>query len=99
MGLHPAPLVGFIRWVTDAYGLILLVRVLLSWLRLPEWHPISRTVGRFCVALTEPLLRPIRRWLEPYQRGSGFDFSPVVLYLLIIVARAVIERGLIGVSH
>ncbi len=85
-----------IHRLTDLFGLILLVRVILSWLRLPPWHWASRTIGRFCYAVTEPLLKPIRRMLAPYQRSSHFDFSPLVLYLLVIVARALLERLLLG---
>ena len=89
-------LILLLRRLTDIYGLILLVRVIFSWLRLPPWHWASRTIGRFCEALTEPLLRPIRRWLAPYQRGSNFDFSPLVLYVVIILVRALLERLIIG---
>jgi uncharacterized protein YggT (Ycf19 family) len=81
-----------VRWLFDLYVLVLLVRVVLSWLRLPPWHWAMRTVGAFCYALTEPLLAPLRGWLAPYQRGTGLDFSPLLLYALLAVARALLER-------
>ena len=91
-------LIQLLRTAKDIYGLILLIRVIFSWLRLPSYHWASRTIGKFCYAATEPLLRPIRRWLAPYQRSSAFDFSPVVLYVLIILVEALAERLIVGVA-
>jgi uncharacterized protein YggT (Ycf19 family) len=65
------------------YYAILLVRVILSFVRLPSYHWFQRTVGWFCEAATEPLLSPLRRALGRYQAGSGWDFSVLVLWLLL----------------
>ena len=47
------------------------------------------TVADFLYRLTEPALRRIRRLLPSF---GGLDLSPLVLLLLIWVARAVLER-------
>lgn len=75
---------------------VILVRVLLSWLRLPPRHPINRHIGPFVYAVTEPLLRPIRRALAPYTRGSPLDFSPLIAYLLLEVVHTLIVRLLMA---
>ena len=72
--------------------ILLLARVVLSWLRLPPFHPLNRRLAPFVVATTEPLLRPIRRLLLRYQRDLPIDFSPLVLYLLIDVVRHLLLR-------
>jgi len=70
----------------------LLARVVLSWLRLSPWHPVNRKVGPFVFAVTEPLLRPIRRALAGVQGKSPLDFSPMIAYLLLTVVQTVILR-------
>lgn len=60
----------------DAYTIVILAGVILSWTSLRYDHPLMR-VSR---ALTEPLLAPIRRVLPSV---GGIDFSPMVLLFLI----------------
>lgn len=69
-------------WAFNVFYLLLLVHVVLSFLRLPSWHWTTRTVGRWAEAVTEPVLAPVRRVLNPYQGRSGLDFSPLVVWLL-----------------
>lgn len=71
------PLLAFLL---DLYSLIVIVSVALSWLGLSPDNPVVR----FTATLTEPLLEPIRRVLPPM---GGFDFSPLVLLLLIQLVR------------
>lgn len=85
-------LAHLIRIAFGIFYLLLFARVMLSWLNLPPYHPIPRRYGPFLHAVTEPLLRPIRRALQRYQYASRIDFSPLVLYLLLLVAENLILR-------
>jgi YggT family protein len=69
----------------NLYSVILFVSVILSWTGLPYDHPVMK-VSR---ALTEPLLAPIRRILPTI---GGFDFSPMVLIVLIGVLQRVLRH-------
>jgi YggT family protein len=60
--------------LVDAYSLVVLVAVVLSWLRLPEENVVVRVVAR----LTEPVFRPIRRVLPDM---GGLDLSAMVVLL------------------
>ncbi|MBK8031942.1 MAG: YggT family protein [Anaerolineae bacterium] len=61
------------------FELILLARVLMSWLPgLDRSHPIAR----FLIDVTEPILAPIRKALPDM---GGFDFSPLIVFLIIQV--------------
>ncbi len=73
---------------------VLLARVVLSWLRLSPWHPVNRRIGPFVFAVTEPLLRPIRRALAGVQGKSPLDFSPLIAYLILKIVQTVIMRML-----
>jgi YggT family protein len=63
---------SFLALLIDAYSLVVLSSVILSWIRLSEDNPFVR----FIQALTEPVLAPIRRVLPDL---GGFDFSPMIL--------------------
>ncbi len=73
--------VTFIRFLALALELLILARVLLSWVDPRASNPFAR----FVVDTTEPILAPIRRILP--QTGM-LDLSPlVVLFLLGAVLR------------
>ena len=69
--------------VLDAYSLVVLVAVLLSWLNLAEDNPLV-SVTR---TLTEPVLAPIRRLLPS---SVGIDISPMVVLLGIRLLKRVL---------
>jgi len=66
------------------FELILLARVLMSWLPgLDRSHPIAR----FLFDVTEPVLKPIRDLMP---NTGGFDFSPLIVFLIINVLMQVL---------
>ena len=74
---------GILSVVLDAYSLVVLVSVILSWLNLAEDNPLVSVTRR----LTEPVLSPIRRLLPS---GGGLDISPMVLLLGIRLLKRVL---------
>ncbi len=70
-----------VDFLFQLYLIILLARVLLELLRIPPRTPLVR----FIWDATEPFLAPIRQQLRPYI--GIFDFSPLILYILIIILR------------
>jgi YggT family protein len=75
--------VGILSLVLDAYSLVVLVSVVLSWLHLSEDNPLARVTRQ----LTEPALSPIRRLLPS---GGGIDISPMILLLGIRLLKRVL---------
>jgi YggT family protein len=76
-------LVVFVRFMIIALYLVLLGRVLMSWIN-PRFEG---PVGRFLYETTEPFLAPIRRVLP---QGGTFDFSPIVAFIILSVIAAAI---------
>lgn len=79
-------------WVIE---IALVIRAVLSWIpSIPRNNPIIVLL----VQMTEPLLRPIRELIarSSFGRNSMIDISPLILYLLIEVARRVLISILIG---
>jgi YggT family protein len=62
----------------EAYLIVILVRVVFSWISPFPTNPVSRLAW----ALTEPVLAPIRRALPPM---SGIDLSPLIVWLVVIL--------------
>jgi YggT family protein len=58
-----------------AFVIVLIIRVLFSWVSPVPTNPVSR----FAFQLTEPVLAPVRRWVPPI---SGIDLSPLVVWLV-----------------
>ncbi len=69
----------------DVYTLILLARIILSWVTM-FWSPPPglSPVIRFVYDLTEPIMGFFRRYIPPI---GGFDLSPIVIFLIISVVR------------
>jgi YggT family protein len=74
---------GLVQLLFDLYVLILLARVLLSWVQIDPRNPIVNLINQ----LTEPLLAPIRRLLP--QTGP-MDFSPMVAFVVVLIAEQVV---------
>ena len=76
----------FVQFFVIALWLVILGRVLMSWVD-PRFES---TLGRFLFETPEPLLAPIRRLLP--QTGM-IDFSPLLLLILLgILMRLVVMR-------
>jgi len=84
-------LIGIVSLLFDLYSFILLARVLSSWFQVDPYNSLVQWLYR----LTEPLLAPIRRFLPP---AGVVDFSPVVAFILIIVAKQVVLRVLVSLA-
>jgi len=79
--------------VINLYLFVIVVSIILSWLIAFEVvnirHPVMRQVQQALTALTEPLLRPIRRILPTV---GGLDFSPFVLFILLEALQIAVNR-------
>ena len=71
-------LISLLTLLLEAYLIVVLVRVVFSWISPFPTNPVSRLAW----ALTEPVLAPIRRTLPPM---SGIDLSPLVVWLAVII--------------
>jgi len=77
----------------DMYRYVAIGAAVLSWLiafnAVNIRNELVRSLWNLVNALTEPLLRPIRRFLP---NMGGIDISPVILLLLIMLVENVIIR-------
>ena len=82
-------LLSLIKMALELYGLLIIVRALISWVSPDPYNPIVR----FLYRVTEPVLRPIRRMMPDL---GGLDLSPLVallgIYLLQYVLTVVFSQ-------
>ena len=77
----------------NLYWWIIIISAIMSWLVafnvINPRNEVVSTIGRAVYALTEPALRPIRRFLPNL---GGIDISPIVLLLGIYFLQQIIIR-------
>jgi len=75
----------------DIYTWIIILSAIFSWLYafgvVNPRNQFVATIGRMLYQLTEPALRPIRRFIPNL---GGIDISPIVLLLLIFLIERII---------
>jgi YggT family protein len=68
---------------------VLIFRVVLSWVRIPSLYSVSVILYH----LTEPILKPVRRFVPPHKFG-GIDLSPMIVILILVFFDIFLVRSL-----
>ena len=88
------PLLEFIAYVVSLYEIVVIAAVILSWLIgfnvINSHNAFVRSLWQAISAVTEPLLRPIRRMMPDL---GGLDLSPIILLLALLFLRSVVIHG------
>ncbi len=88
LGLFVMALADLTDFVLMLYFGLILGQVLLSFISVERSNPIVPLIYQ----LTEPVLRPIRKRLPAF---GGLDFSPMVAWLVVMLARVLIVGPLL----
>ncbi len=82
------PLLQVADIALELYMWLIIISAVLSWLVafnvVNTRNQLVFTIGNFLHSMTEPALRPIRRFVPNF---GGVDISPVVLILVILFIR------------
>lgn len=85
---------GFLLALIRVYYWLIIVRILLSWIPLPE-NDVVRTLYRLIYDATEPYLGLFRRLIPSLGRGGmGFDFSPILAIMVLFVIENLVRNAL-----
>jgi YggT family protein len=78
------PVFKVVDMALNLYWWVIIIMAVMSWLLafdvINMRNDLVRSLWNMSNALTEPVLRPIRRFLPPV---AGMDISPIVLLLLL----------------
>lgn len=72
---------GFVCLLIDIYLIVILVRIILSWIPISYGSPLEG-VASLIYALTEPVMGPLRRAIPPLRIGAmALDLSPLIVII------------------
>lgn len=84
-------LLGFISYLITLYTYVVIAGVIMSWLMgfgvVNPYNPFVRSLYQGIMAVTEPLLRPIRRVMPDL---GAIDISPIILLLGCFFVQSVV---------
>jgi len=91
LGLAVLALADLIDFVLLLYIVLVLARVVISFAGADSYHPIVPPI----LQLTEPVMKPFRRLIPNI---GGLDFSPVLVLLVITLARVLVAKPLLDLG-
>jgi YggT family protein len=79
------------------YLILILIRVLMSWIPRMPYNPALRAVLDFIVETTDPYLNLFRRIIPPIGGGGfGLDLSPMIGIIVLLVLRGLVVALIAG---
>ena len=76
---------NIINIFTRIFFFALILRIILSWINISPYNPISRITYQ----ITEPLLGKIRQYVKPF---GMFDFSPMIAIVSLQILEIIANR-------
>lgn len=86
-------LANVLDFMLTLYMWVVIIAAIMSWVSPDPYNPIVRVLR----ALTEPVLRPIRRLIG--SRLGPIDISPLIVILAIIFTQKFLIRSLIEFAY
>ena len=78
--------IGLVAGLIQVYLVVLFVRIMFTWFRVEPGTPAAR-VERVLGAVTDPVLRRLRRLVPPVRvGGAALDLSPIILFFIALIA-------------
>ncbi len=79
------------------YIILILIRVLLSWIPRMPYNPTLRAVLDFITDTTDPYLNLFRRIIPPIGGGGfGLDLSPMIGLIVLFILRGLVVALIAG---
>jgi len=80
--------------VLGLYKWVIIIAALISWVNPDPYNPIVR----FLYSVTEPVLRPVRRFIGGRLGAIPLDVSPLIVIFIIIFLQMTIIKTLIRIG-
>ena len=79
-------MIQVIQFVFNIFELLILARVLSTWIQVDPYNPIMQFIYR----TTEPFLAPVRSMMAQTFPRLSFDFSPLVVLILATIVERIL---------
>ncbi len=94
LALTRADVADYVGALFLVYIILILIRVLISWIPRMPYNPALRSVLDFITETTDPYLNIFRRIIPPI--GGGLDLSPMIGIILLYVLRRLVVALIAG---
>ncbi|MEM0951089.1 MAG: YggT family protein [Cyanobacteria bacterium P01_H01_bin.74] len=84
----PITISSFLITFIEVYKMVLLARILLTWLPSINWY---NQPFQFLRDVTDPVMDPFRRLIPPL---GGLDLSPILLFIVLNILQGLIRSAL-----
>jgi YggT family protein len=85
-------LITIIDLLYNVFFILLLARIIFSWVQVSPYHPTWGPLFRITYQATEPILAPVRNFMPAM---GGLDLSPIIVLLLAGALRSILIGMLI----
>ncbi|MCA9968780.1 MAG: YggT family protein [Anaerolineales bacterium] len=85
-------LAQIVNLLFNLFYLLILARIIFSWIRVSPYDPTWGPIMRFIYQVTDPIMEPVRRMIPPM---GGLDFSPMIVLILLSVLQRILVSALI----
>lgn len=81
----------FVTILVTVYAILIIVRIILSYLPRIPYHPVLRTALDFVTDTTDPYLGVFRRFIPPVRAGViALDITPIIALLVLYVVGGIV---------
>lgn len=95
LGLIVVAVAKILSLLINFYTILLVARIILSWVN-PD---PSNAIVRFIYQSTEPVLMRVRQLLPTSFFQFGFDFSPILVFILLTLIETIVVGGLYDLAY
>ncbi|MBJ7457636.1 MAG: YggT family protein [Thermoleophilaceae bacterium] len=97
LAITRADVANYVSALIWIYSILILIRILLTWVpRMPE-NQALRTVVGFVEDVTEPYLALFRRLIPPLRGGPGLiDVSPIIAVFALVLIGSILTSLIRG---
>jgi YggT family protein len=97
LGLSRQDVADYVAALFLVYIILILIRVLISWIPRMPYNPALRAVLDFVSQTTDPYLNLFRRILPPIGSGGlGLDLSPMIGIIVLYILRGLVVALIAG---
>jgi YggT family protein len=82
-------------YLLGIYIWVIIIAALISWVNPDPYNPIVR----FLYSVTDPVLRPIRRYTMSITGSLPIDISPIIVIVIIWFFRMTVIKALIRIGY
>jgi YggT family protein len=96
LAITRSDLADYVYTLAVVYVVIIFIRILLSWFRLPYYRWLSIVVD-FVTEVTDPYLKLWRRFLPMVRLGpAGLDLSPMIGSIVLLLVASIVSNLIAG---